>query len=240
MNEGPGHFAAGFAKDPVEGLAGDPHAFCRVGMVEALAAREAHGFQFIGGEDDFFEVAERDAGRLEICGRRRVQNSAGAEWTGHLEKELTVGNMSICSFLMSVKVETKPGGGTMKIAIPMADGKFSEHFGGAKEFLIYQVDGKPATAGVGELHFAPEHKPGSLPEWLAAQKVDAVIVSAIGERALLMLADAGIETYLSGGEANPSALVAACLLGKLPRANQENSRCNGSHHDHDGHDCGHH
>lgn len=106
--------------------------------------------------------------------------------------------MSIRSNLVSVKVEPKPGEGT--IAIPMAGGKFSEHFGGAKEFLIFDADRKSASAGAGGLHSAPEHKPGSLPEWLAEQKVGAVIVSAIGERALLMLADAGIETYLSGGE----------------------------------------
>jgi len=128
----------------------------------------------------------------------------------------------------------------MKIAIPMADGKFSEHFGGAREFLVFHVDRKAGSLGEGELLPAPEHKPGSLPEWLAAQQMDAVIASAIGERALLMLADSGIETFLAGGESNPSELAAACLLGKLPRANQENSRCNGAHHDHDGHDCGHH
>lgn len=128
----------------------------------------------------------------------------------------------------------------MKIAIPMAEGKFSGHFGGAREFLIYDADHKTGSPGAGGLHSAPEHKPGSLPEWLASQNVDAVIASAIGERALLMLADAGIETFLSGGESAPSELAAACLLGKLPRANKENSCCNGAHHDHDGHDCGHH
>ncbi len=128
----------------------------------------------------------------------------------------------------------------MKIAIPMAGGKFSEHFGGAREFLLFEADRKTGLPGAGELFPAPEHKPGSLPEWLAAQKTDAVIASAIGERALLMLADAGIETYLSGGEADPSKLAAACLLGELPCASRENSRCNGAHHEHDGHDCGHH
>lgn len=130
--------------------------------------------------------------------------------------------------------------GTIKIALPMAEGKLSEHFGGAVEFMIFE--GAPTAGGLLESAFlpAPEHKPGSLPAWLAAQRVDAVIVSAIGERALLMLADAGIETYLTGGESDPSELAAACLLGKLARANQENSRCNGSHHEHDGHDCGHH
>jgi len=132
----------------------------------------------------------------------------------------------------------------MKIAIPMAEGTFSGHFGGAGEFLIFNADHKAGSPGIGELHSAPEHKPGSLPEWLASQNVDAVIASAIGERALLMLADADIETYLSGGDSDPSELAAACRLGKLPgklpRANKENSCCNGAHHDHDEHDCGHH
>ena len=141
---------------------------------------------------------------------------------------------------MFVKDQPNPMQGTMKIAIPMAGGKFSEHFEGAREFLVFHMDRHAGSFGPGELLPAPEHKPGSLPEWLATQKMDAVIASAIGERALLMLANAGIETYLSGGESDPSGLAAACLLGKLPRANQENSRCNGSHHEHDGHDCGHH
>lgn len=122
----------------------------------------------------------------------------------------------------------------------MAGGQFSEHFGGAREFLIFEVVGQEDLSGPGTLLPAPEHKPGSLPEWLAAQRVDAVVASAIGERALLMLADAGIETYLTDGNVVPSELAAACLLGKLPRARRENSRCQGEHHDHEGHDCGHH
>ena len=141
---------------------------------------------------------------------------------------------------MFATIAAKHEEGVIKIAVPMANGIFSEHFGGAGEFLIFHADSKAGTAGAGELRSAPEHKPGSLPEWLAGQQVDAVVASAIGERALLMLADAGIETYLSGGESDPSELVSACLLGKLPRASRENSRCNGSHHEHDGHDCGRH
>jgi len=141
---------------------------------------------------------------------------------------------------MFVKDQPNPIQGTMKIAIPMAGGQFSEHFGGAREFLVFEADRQAGSVGAGALLPAPEHKPGSLPEWLAAQNMDAVIVSAIGERAVLMLADAGIETFLTSGESDPSELAAACLLGKLPRANKENSRCNGTHHDHDGHDCGHH
>ncbi len=130
--------------------------------------------------------------------------------------------------------------GTMRIAIPMTDGKFCEHFGGAREFLVFEAGGKVGPVGPGKLHPAPEHKPGALPDWLAAQQMDAVVVSAIGERALLMLANSGIETFLSGGESDPSGLASACLLGKLPRANQKNSRCHGGHHEHEGHGCENH
>ena len=139
-----------------------------------------------------------------------------------------------------MSTQDHPGQGKLRMAIPMSGGKFSEHFGGAREFLVFEADRSTGSLGKGALFSAPQHKPGSLPEWLASQQMDVVIVSAIGERALLMLADAGIETYLAGGESQPAALAAACLMGKLPRANQENSRCKGEHQEHDGHDCGHH
>jgi hypothetical protein len=56
-----------------------------------------------------------------------------------------------------------------------------------------------------------------------------------------MLADAAIEVFLAEDDAEPSALATACLSGKLERANTENSRCHGDHHEHgDGHECDHH
>ncbi len=133
--------------------------------------------------------------------------------------------------------------GTLKIAIPMADGVFSEHFGAAKAFLIFHGDGKTQRLGRKDLFGAPAHKPGSLPQWLEEQSVNALVSSAIGERALIMLANAGIEVFLADGDNDPSALATACLLGNLQRANSENSRCQGGHHDHnhgDGHECHNH
>ncbi len=133
--------------------------------------------------------------------------------------------------------QPNPQDGTIKIAIPMAEGKFCEHFGGAKEFLIFEGNPSSGILMGNTLLPAPEHKPGSLPTWLAAQQVDMLVASAIGERALLMLADSGISTFLSNGAADPSEIAQACLRGSLPRANTENSRCHGAHHD--GHDCHH-
>lgn len=122
----------------------------------------------------------------------------------------------------------------------MLDGKFSEHFGASRAFLIFRGDRKTQRLGGMDRIGAPEHKPGSLPKWLEEQKVDALVSSAIGERALIMLADAGIEVFLADGDIEPSALASACLAGKLIPANIKNSRCNGDHHDHgDGHECHH-
>lgn len=128
----------------------------------------------------------------------------------------------------------------IKIAIPMADGAFSEHFGGTKVFRVFEGNRLTSRLGSDKVLAAPEHKPGSLPKWLEQQKVDAVVVSAIGERALVILSDAGIEAFLADGDLQPEALATACLSGKLVRANKENSRCGGHHdHDHDGHECHH-
>lgn len=131
----------------------------------------------------------------------------------------------------------------MRIAVPMADRVFCEHFGAAREFLLFEGNRAEGTIGAGKWQASPEHKPGALPAWLVAQQADAVVASAIGERALIMLADAGIEVFLAHGSCDPSVLAAAALAGKLTRANGENSRCQGGHHehhDHDGHACHHH
>lgn len=130
-----------------------------------------------------------------------------------------------------------PAPNTLSIAIPLTGNAFAPHFGAAKEFIIFEGHPQDKTLGYAKIMAAPEHKPGSLPEFLAAQKVDVVVVSSIGERALIMLADAGIATCLADGSPLPVDLAISCLLGKLPRANQENSRCQGGHHDHDEHDC---
>ena len=150
--------------------------------------------------------------------------------------------MGICSIPMDANPVTNGKETSLKIAIPMADGGFCEHFGGAGEFLI--LEGVPEQGRVTARRrlAAPEHQPGALPRWLATQQVDVVVVSAIGERALIMLAEAGIETRLAVEGMGASELAVACLQGRLPRVNSENSRCKGGHHDHGhghGHECHH-
>ena len=125
----------------------------------------------------------------------------------------------------------------MILAVPMANGSFSEHFGGATHFALLECDPQSNQLTNQQLLSAPKHEPGSLPRWLATQHVDAVIASAMGERALIMLADAGIAAYLATGPALPAELARACLLGKLPRLRRENSQCQDGHDHHGDHEC---
>lgn len=138
---------------------------------------------------------------------------------------------------MNVKPAVGTAQNTLSIAIPLAGNEFAQHFGAAREFMIFEGNPLEAFPRYARIMEAPEHKPGSLPEFLSAQRVNAVVASSIGERALIMLADAGIATYLADGPHSPVDLAKACLLGKLPRANKENTRCRGGHHDHHERHC---
>lgn len=131
--------------------------------------------------------------------------------------------------------------GTMKIAIPMLDGKFCEHFGSARAFLVFEASRATKQLGDKKVIGAPEHEPGSLPKWLERHHVDALVTSAIGERALIMLADSGIEVFLADEDTGPAALAARCIAGQLKAADVGNTRCRGHHHDRaDGHTCRQH
>lgn len=124
---------------------------------------------------------------------------------------------------------------SVRIAIPMNAGAFCEHFGAARQFHFYTGSRQHRLLdALGRLN-APEHQPGSMPRWLEGQEVDLLVVSAIGERALIMLADAGIEVFLADGPRAPDQLAHAALAGRLRRATMLNSRCHG-HHEHE-HDC---
>jgi predicted Fe-Mo cluster-binding NifX family protein len=125
----------------------------------------------------------------------------------------------------------------VRIAIPMLDGRFSEHFGGARQFLFVDANRRTRRVFCQTLLDTPEHKPGALPRWLAEQKADAVVAGAIGEPAVVMLANAGIAVHLAGeDQMEPLGLALTCIEGKMPIAIKESSRCKGPHHEH-GHHC---
>lgn len=136
-----------------------------------------------------------------------------------------------------MSIDQIPASPVFKLAVPMADGRYSPHFGGATQFWIYEGDRTSAELP-GQFYPAPKHEPGALPRWLAAQGVQTVVIAQIGERALRLLADAGIEAVHAPVEDSPEALARAYLEGRLARVNRDDVCCQGHHHGH--HHHGHH
>lgn len=69
-----------------------------------------------------------------------------------------------------------------RIAIPMAEGKLSLHFGHCEQFAV--IDLEDGVVVKESLVNPPEHVPGSYPNFLAQQGVQEVLVGGIGEKAI--------------------------------------------------------
>jgi len=121
-----------------------------------------------------------------------------------------------------------------KIALPVLNGLFSSHFGGAEGFAVFDIEEDSKTIGDMVFHQAPEHALGSFPGWLAGQGVDIVIAAGMGPRAVQMLQANGIEVVLGASGREPEGLVKAYLDGTLSASGES---CND--HGHHAHGSGH-
>jgi len=103
----------------------------------------------------------------------------------------------------------------MKIAIPLADGKLSMHFGHCERFAL--VDVNPAEKKIlkREDITAPPHEPGLLPPWLAERGVTIIIAGGMGQRAQKLFAEQGIQVVVGAPDETPERLVGDFLAGKL-------------------------
>ncbi len=88
----------------------------------------------------------------------------------------------------------------LRIALPTTDQKtVDEHFGHCTGFAVFDVGGTENLSM--EFLNAPPHAPGVLPAFLAELNVDVIITGGMGQRAISLFAEAGIEVILgaSGG-----------------------------------------
>lgn len=120
----------------------------------------------------------------------------------------------------------------MIIAVPVREGRFSSHFGGADNFALYRVDEADRTISGHEMAAPPEHGRGVFPIWLRKQGVTAVLAGGMGPRAADIFSGQGIEVVLGAAGDDPETMVRAYLEGTLSTSGE---LCN----DHGFHDCGH-
>lgn len=103
----------------------------------------------------------------------------------------------------------------MKIAIPLANGKLSVHFGHCAHFALLEVDSTAKKLVKREDIEAPPHAPGLLPPWLAERGVNMIIAGGMGQRAQSLFCDHGIEVLVGAAAESPENLVAGFLAGTL-------------------------
>ena len=103
----------------------------------------------------------------------------------------------------------------MKIAVPVANGRLAMHFGHCDEFALFEVDEDRSAIAASETVSAPEHAPGLLPEWLAAQGATAVIAGGMGMRAQQLFAQSGIKVLTGAPAEEPRLIVQGYLDGTL-------------------------
>jgi len=103
----------------------------------------------------------------------------------------------------------------MKIAIPLADDKLAMHFGHCERFALMDIDADQRQIEKREDVEAPPHQPGLLPPWLAERGATVIIAGGMGQRAIDLFTQQGIEVILGASAETPECLVSDYLAGTL-------------------------
>jgi predicted Fe-Mo cluster-binding NifX family protein len=101
----------------------------------------------------------------------------------------------------------------MKFAIPMAQGKLTAHFGHCQEFALIDVEGKKITGK--QVLVPPPHEPGVLPKWLHDLGATVIIAGGMGQRAVSLFTQNGIQVVTGAPALEPETLVQSYLDNTL-------------------------
>jgi ATP-binding protein involved in chromosome partitioning len=131
------------------------------------------------------------------------------------EKESQTSTSNSNSSQKENHVNSKEKKNTMRIAIPITDGKLSAHFGHCEEFALMDVNEQTREiTNIAKLQ-PPAHEPGVLPKWLGEQKADVIIAGGMGQRAQQLFAQNNIKVIIGASDQPPEELVSAYLNNTL-------------------------
>ena len=125
-------------------------------------------------------------------------------------KQVSQGEKS-AKILASEETVSEPN--TFKVAIPLAEGRLCNHFGHCQQFAVIRV--KEGVIDGEELHTPPPHEPGVLPRWLGDLGVNLIFAGGMGQRALSLFAEQGIQVITGAPNLEPEALTKSYLDGSL-------------------------
>lgn len=103
----------------------------------------------------------------------------------------------------------------MRYAIPITDGKVSEHFGHCQHFALIDADEAEGTILNREIVPSPGHQPGFLPIWLAEEGVSVVLARGMGSRAQNIFEENRIQVVTGAIEDDPEKAVLDHIRGAL-------------------------
>lgn len=101
------------------------------------------------------------------------------------------------------------------VAIPTAGGRLCPHFGHCEVFTLVDVDEKSGTVTGTRDVVPPPHEPGKLPPWIAEQGAHLVIAGGMGQRAVMLFNQAGVEVIVGAPAEDPRKVVTDWLAGEL-------------------------
>jgi len=103
----------------------------------------------------------------------------------------------------------------MRIAVPLAQGQLSLHFGHCDQFAIFDIDDSINKVINRKDAVPPAHEPGVLPRWLHENNVSVIIAGGMGQRAQQLFTQNDIKVVTGVSAQSPEELVSAYLENTL-------------------------
>ena len=112
----------------------------------------------------------------------------------------------------------------MRIAIPLTEGKLADQVNRCQEFALVDVDPHTGIVRGRRSTAVPPAEVAVVPQWLADQGAEVLIVGSMGYREQDLFSDRGIRTILGAPPETPGQLVAAYVAGSLRRGEDGSDR----------------
>ena len=182
-------------------------------------------FKSGGGEQMAIQMGVRFLGRIPIDPQVVEACDSGTPFVRHYNQSQTARAFEkISDAILQLdnntqelvkKQSLQKGDKKMRIAIPVSEGKLSQHFGHCDTFAIIDTDGDASQIVKREDLTPPPHEPGVLPAWLHGEGVNVIIAGGMGQRAQQLFARNDIEVVIGATAGSPEELVSAYLGGTL-------------------------
>lgn len=111
--------------------------------------------------------------------------------------------------------EAENTGDCMKVAIPTEQGVLCPHFGHCSTFTIIEVDPETLKLTNVQTLTPPPHERGVIPAWLNELGCTHIIAGGMGQRAVMLFQQNGVEVFSGVPEMKAEDAVRALIGGEL-------------------------